>query len=433
MLDGVTRTYRLLKCLYGLKQSGRNWYEHLKKFLVERLGLQECKAVPCLFVKRHADGSTSYVVVYVDDTSINTTNLKFRNELVKAIRKEFITSDERELSFFLGADVIFKEDKMHVLRYQKIGKLLTKYGMQGSAACATPATTERLSGLDAPTCHEEAIQHPYATLEGELGYLAVSWRPDLAWITGEAARFVANPGEKHWMALKRALRYLQGTRGLGLTHTRGTPKALTAWVDANWAHPEDDWKSIGGYVIFFGDMPVSWASRRQATVAQSTAEAEYTAMGVVTMQVLFLRRVLEELGVRQARPPVIYCDNEAAIKTARNPTFSNRTKHIATKYHLAKENEGTAVEFTYVRSEHNLADIFTKPLGAEKFSGFVKELVQPAPKEEIERLELATLLLDRRGVLECHSDRENHTDTHTRTSNSVNHTIPWNSENRRIQ
>nr|KYP57248.1 Retrovirus-related Pol polyprotein from transposon TNT 1-94 [Cajanus cajan] len=143
---------------------------------------------------------------------------------------------------------------------------------------------------------------------------------------------------------------------------------MIGYTDSDWAGSIDDMKSTSGYAFSLGSGFFSWASKKQATVAQSTAEAEYIAAGETTSQAIWLWRILEEMSEQQDGLTVIYCDNRSAIAMTKNPVHHQKTKHIAFKYHFIREAETTKqIQLVYCSTEDQVADIFTKALPRAKF------------------------------------------------------------------
>ena len=111
------------------------------------------------------------------------------------------------------------------------------------------------------------------------------------------------------------------------------------------------------------DGPVSWCAQRQRTVSLSTTEAEYVAAGSASREVVWLRRLLEEVECLCSGPTVLNVDNQSAIRLIKNPEFHKRTKHIDIQHHYVRElYESGEISVSYVSSEEQLADLFTKPL-----------------------------------------------------------------------
>jgi hypothetical protein len=121
----------------------------------------------------------------------------------------------------------------------------------------------------------------------------------------------------------------------------------------------------------FGSAAVTWSSKKQPTVALSSTEAEYRGAAVAACEVAWLRTLLEDLGVQVDQQVVIHCDNLSSIQLARNPVFHARTKHIEVHYHYVRERVLAGdIDLVYVSTEEQIADIFTKALGAKKLQHF---------------------------------------------------------------
>jgi hypothetical protein len=204
----------------------------------------------------------------------------------------------------------------------------------------------------------------YATRIGELLYAAHVTRPDILYATTTLAQFTSNPAKEHWTALKRVFRYLKGTINHVLTYKGDgdpTPE-LIRFTDSDWALNAHR-KSISGYAFMLGGGVVAWSSKKQSRTALSTAEAEYVAATHAVKQLLWHKNLLKELDVPQAETSILQSDNQAAIAISHNPQFHARTKHIDIDLHFLRDYvESGDLKLTYVPSEENLADIFTKAL-----------------------------------------------------------------------
>ena len=161
----------------------------------------------------------------------------------------------------------------------------------------------------------------------------------MAEAVGELSRFLEKPTDQHWKAAKRVLRFLSRTQQLGLTFgSDGTSdRVLSGWADANWGGDLETRRSTTGYLFKVGPSIITWKSQRQATVALSTAEAEYMALCAATQEAVWLRNLLADFGFPQAGPTMIMDDNQACIGLVKNPVISTRSKHIDLKYHYVKE------------------------------------------------------------------------------------------------
>ena len=200
-------------------------------------------------------------------------------------------------------------------------------------------------------------------------------RPDIAQAVGALARYMAVPTEAHWTAAKGVLRYLKGTASLGITfggssgssQTGGRSRAVLGYCDADYAGDIDTRRSTTGYVFLYNSGAISWSSRRQATVAASTTEAEYMAEAHAAKEAIWLRKLLSDLGVAVPTTIKIMADNQSAIKLANNPVTSVRSKHIDVIYHFVRERVARdEIEFEYVPTAEMVADALTKAVPEDK-------------------------------------------------------------------
>ena len=216
---------------------------------------------------------------------------------------------------------------------------------------------------------EEFDKGRYQSAVGSLLYLSTRSRPDIAFAVGNAARYCAEPSQSHWSAVKRILRYLKGTTDMGLLYERADTK-LTGYSDADWAGDITDRKSTSGYVFMNSGSAVSWRSKKQTSVALSTAEAEYIALSSATQEAMWLRQLFVNLDkdYEMSVPTTIYEDNQSTICMTKNNQSHGRSKHVDIKYHFVREQvERQTINIMYCKSEEMTADIFTKGLGINQF------------------------------------------------------------------
>ena len=202
---------------------------------------------------------------------------------------------------------------------------------------------------------------------GSLLYLTGT-RPEIMHPVGIVGRFQANPKESHLQAVKRILKYLQGTRDFGLWYPKNADLTLHAYTDADWAVNVDDRKSTIGGAFYMGPRLVSWFSKKQNSIALSTTEAEYVAAASCCTQILWMMKTLQDFQIKCTPLVPIKCDNTSAISISKNPVMHSKTKHIPIKYHFLREQVlEQKVNLEYVPSKEQVADIFTKPLPREAF------------------------------------------------------------------
>ncbi|PKI58854.1 hypothetical protein CRG98_020753 [Punica granatum] len=187
-------------------------------------------------------------------------------------------------------------------------------------------------------------------------------------------QFMLEPRQDHWDAAMRVLRYLKQSPGQGI-FLRPTSLELEAFCDSDWASYPLTRFSITGYFIMLGGCPVSWKMKKQTTVSRSSAEAEYRAMVATVSEVIWLRSLLPSLGVQLTAPTRLLCDNQDALYITTNPVFHGRTKHIEIDRHFIREHLKSGVVATdYLPTRLQLADIFTKALGRDRFRFLLSKL-----------------------------------------------------------
>ncbi|CAI7896173.1 unnamed protein product [Closterium sp. NIES-54] len=164
-------------------------------------------------------------------------------------------------------------------------------------------------------------------------------------------------------AAKRVLRYLCSTSGLGLVLGGRRPVVLTGHADASWDDDQATQRSSQGYTFSLGSGSVSWRSTRSSSVLGSSCEAEIYAGAMAAQELRWLTYLLTDLGEPPRSPPVLYVDNKAMLTLCREHRLEHKTKHIALRYFLVGELQQCGqLRPSYVASEANTADIFTKAL-----------------------------------------------------------------------
>nr|GEU93868.1 copia protein [Tanacetum cinerariifolium] len=216
-------------------------------------------------------------------------------------------------------------------------------------------------------------QTDYRSKIESLMYLTSS-RPDIVQAVCYCARYQSRPTEEHIKEVKRIFRYLRGTINMGLWYPKGSSFGLIAFSDADHAGCIDTRKSTSGGIQFLGDKLVSWMLKKQDCTAISSAEAEYVALSTSCAQVLWLRTQLQDYGLNYNKIPLYY-DSQSAIVISCNPVQHSRTKHIHTRYHFVKEQvKNGIIELYFVRTEYQLADMFSKALPEDRFKYLVRRI-----------------------------------------------------------
>ena len=354
--------YHLKKSLYGLKQSGKQWFDKLNCYLKE-LNLKQIEEDPCVYSIK--DGNKILILaVYVDDLIIATNNHKLFTNLKKNLMRKFEIRDLGKLNLCLGLQFYQNEETKEVKISQEkyITDMMRKFGLEDAKIAITPL--EAKMNLSKNDNLPEIDSNVYQSLIGSLMYAATATRPDIMYTLSALSCFNNNPKKSHWSSAKRALRYLKGTSNIGLCF-RDIGDDLTGYADSGWGGDFDDRKSRTGFVFKLSNGAVSWESRKQKSMATSSTEAEYMALTEAAREAVYLQRFLSRFDVMaEERATEIYCDNQSAAKLVKNPVFHGRTKHIDIRHRYVRENfQKGIIEICYMPTNEMPADLLTKSLG----------------------------------------------------------------------
>ncbi|GFS32292.1 hypothetical protein Acr_00g0021800 [Actinidia rufa] len=211
-------------------------------------------------------------------------------------------------------------------------------------------------------------------LVGSLIYLTVT-RPDIAHAIHIVNQFMSAPRSTHYATVLRILRYVKGTLFHGLHFSSQSSLQLHAYSDAAWAGDPTDRCSTTGFCFFLRDSLISWRRKKQTLVAHSSTEAEYRALADTMQELLWLRWLLQDMGISHSGDTMLHCDNCSVILIAHNDVFHDRTKHIEIDCHFIRQHvvRGT-VHLLSVSSADQTADIFTKSLLPCRFDARITKL-----------------------------------------------------------
>jgi hypothetical protein len=274
--------WELVKGLYGLPQGSRIWNKAMNKGMLS-LGFTRIKCEYCLYFRTTPSGIV-LTGIHVDDFLLAASSLSQAAEFKSELASIWEISDLGEAKFCVGVAIKRDLANHHVYLSQTalIDKILSSFNM---TEC-NPVLTPMESGLALSRHDDTALSRqeeldlaklPYRRLVGLLMYLAIATRPDVALAIQKLSQFMNCYREIHWNAAKRVVRYLKGTRTLQLRLGGREPANLLGFSDASYACCPDSGKSVGAYCFSLGDGVISWAARKQKTVAQSTCDAEYIA------------------------------------------------------------------------------------------------------------------------------------------------------------
>ena len=382
---GINMTCKLNKALYGTKQASHEWNELINDFLIS-IGFTRCVSDTCMYVRKTRTGGMMMIGLFVDDLPIafDSQDEEEWNEVKEQFMSRFKMKDLGECQLILGMRIT-RDRRNKTLKIDNevhINRTLETHGMSESKATSTPATLEKLVPCPA---HEQNIVNiqQYQSIVGSLNYLAQACRPDICFAVNQLCRFASNPSPAHHRAAKHVLRYLRGTADIGLTYTGGEKTdrdiniTIEMWTDADWGGDLTDRKSTTGYVVKVAGNTVSWATKKQHTVALSTAEAEYMALSAGIQEQLSIDQLTCELMGQHAiqRPSNVYTDNQSAIAISKDDVKHQRTKHIDIRHHFIRDHIKHGINIIWTPTAQQTADILTKPLGRTRHQALRKALM----------------------------------------------------------
>lgn len=375
--NGEKLVCKLRKSLYGLKQSGRNWNNLLHSYLLQE-GFTQSQVDYCVYT-RFMQNEKVVMVVWVDDMMVAACSIRTLTSTKKILCNRFRMKDLGKLHNFLGIEFVHEVDCIRMNQSKFLCKILEKYGMANSKPRSTPYEPDVCKTCDSDSNCEPVDAKLYRGIVGSLIYAMTATRPDLSFIVTKLSQYMANPNSNHLTAAKHVLRYIKGTVEFGLCYRKvNSSLKLLAYCDADWGASVTDRRSITGFAFQLSNDSslISWKSTKQKTVALSTCEAEYMSLSAATQEAKFLLQLLNSFKLGGPFNSVLmHVDNQGALALAKNPVQHQRSKHIDIRYHFVRlDVQKGLVQLTYVPSDSNIADVFTKTLGKAKLMNFVKTI-----------------------------------------------------------
>ncbi|GJZ40853.1 putative ribonuclease H-like domain-containing protein [Tanacetum coccineum] len=312
------QVYKVEKALYGLHQAPRAWYETLSTYLLEnrfRRGIID----KTLFIKKDK-GDILLVQMYVDDIIFGSTKKSLCVEFESLMHNKFQMSSMGELTFFLGLQVMQRDDGIFISQDKYVADILKKFDFVTMKIASTPIKTHKALLKDEEA--EDVDVHLYRSMIGSLMYLKAS-RPNIMFVVYTYARFQVTPKVSRLYVVKRIFRYLKGQPKLGL------------WL-------------------------ISWKCKKQTIVVNSTTKAEYVATANCCGQVLWIQNQMLDYGFNFMNTK-IYIDNKSTICIVKNPVFHSKTKHIEIRHQFIGDSyEKRLIQVIKIHTDHNVADLLTK-------------------------------------------------------------------------
>lgn len=362
---------RLRKAIYGLKQSSRVWNDSLDTAL-KSFGLKRSDYDPCLYYRKN--GSEILILaVYVDDILLFASSQCVLENIKRELCMAFKMKTLGTAKFCLGMRITRSKNTITLDQQHYVEQILSRFGMSDCKSVTTPLNwSEKLTKDLCPKDDAERMlvdKNRYQQAVGCLNYLAQSTRPDIAFTVNLLSRFNQDPGERHWQAVKHALRYLRGTSNHCLKFHKDADDSIIGFSDADWASDPDERKSVTGFVFMAQGCAISWQSKKQQAVAISSCEAELYALSSAIQEAIWWKGLRSQLD--EDKPIQLKCDNQSIIAISGNNAFYPRVKHVDIRYNFIKDIiSKKQIELSYIPTHGQPADILTKSLDLTKTEQF---------------------------------------------------------------
>lgn len=321
-----------------------------------------------IYDKGDSTGHVYCIVGWHVDDGMETSNSKpFLHHIKECIAQCFDIKDLGPIQHFLG--IQFERDhttrQLWMHRGDYISYLLDEYDLLDCNPVHLPLNANHPFGRDTNS-YEDILDLPtlYHKIVGELLYLAVCNRADIAFAVNSLAQHNVLPSPHYYAAAKCLLRYLSGSINLHVQYGGGkADEGLHAFCDADWASSIEDRLSITGYTWFFAGGLIVHIFKKQTIHTLSSTKAEYMAVAHVLQEGLWLKSFITELHIPTPFPIVVYMDNTGAISLSKEAKNHIWSKHIDIRFHFIHEwiEKGIFLP-QWLPSHKTVADILTKAL-----------------------------------------------------------------------
>lgn len=370
---------KLHKAIYGLHQSGREWFYEIDSYL-KSINFKKFEWCNCTYVYKN----NAVLLLYVDDIIILGENQEVIQRIISIISVKYEITILGKTRNLLG--ITFEETEEGILIHQEdyIKNLEKRFKAYNIPKSTLPiAKGYSLSKRLSPKTEEEKREmrrFPYRNILGCLSFLSGRTRPDITYAVNSLSRFQENPGKVHWEILLRLLGYVISTKTFKLKLFNVQSINISCFTDADFASDIDSRTSVGGLILFLDQSPIIWRSFQQKSISLSTMESEYKSITEAAKEVKWIKCILEEcisfrLFKHTYLSATVYSDNMSAIQFASSPIENQRTKYIEVQLHfirnLIKDN---LFKLKYVNTKINVADTFTKPQTKEQIKRLTEKV-----------------------------------------------------------
>ncbi|PKU78440.1 Retrovirus-related Pol polyprotein from transposon TNT 1-94 [Dendrobium catenatum] len=322
----------LHKAIYGLKQAPHQWYNMFTLSLTS-LGFTHSKSDPSILIF-HKNSTQIYILVYVNNILITGNNDNEISALIKQLNQSYALKHLGHVHNVLCIKIQSDSNRYFLSQPHYANSILQLIGHANCKPTTNPACTKLpLTIRSDPILSDSAL---FRRIIGSLQYLTLT-HPDIAFSVNLLSQHMHNPLPTHIHLLKQLLWYINETQNFGIPITKGN-LSIRSFSDADWASDPVSRKSTSAYCSFICDNIISWKVQKQRTVVRSSTEAEYRSLAALTADIIWLRQVLSDFGIKPDQSAELHCDNMSAIAIANNPVFHTRTKHIEIDQRLVRDH-----------------------------------------------------------------------------------------------
>ena len=315
--------------------------------------------------------------VYVDDLFVLSTHAdehSLYHTFTTDLQSSWEVEDEGEISDLLNVEIRREGKDVILTQTSYIAKMLETYAPDGVPAwfqsSRAPCDDKLVHAVCEALCNKNPpdpiLLRKYQSLVGALLYCTTQTRPDAGYAVGYLGRAMGKPTPELYDQALKVLYYLYLHRDVGLRYST-SDRPIYGMRDSDWATKH----STSGSVFMWQSAAISWSSKKQATIALSSTEAEVVAASEASKEGISMRSLLQELSEHDDKPMSLAVDNQSAIAVAYNPEHHSRMKHVERRHFFVRECvENQQLVLPFVNTHENLADFFTKPLEPKKFFAF---------------------------------------------------------------
>ncbi|MBW0539772.1 hypothetical protein O181_079487 [Austropuccinia psidii MF-1] len=356
---------KLKKALYGTKQAARCWWLHLRKILLA-IGFVSGGEDPSTYTY-NGDKGKAILWIHVNDGALTASSSELLEWISSKLNQSLRIKWDAEVNNLIGISINRSNAGFKFSQPELIDKVISLQKSNVTAKSPLPMNCNLVSNTPSEMDKE------YLKRIGMILYISQGSRPDVGYAVNYLARFSMGTDTTHWDALEHLIAYLRYTRLSGiLISEKVASKELKCYVDANWGGEGD--RSTQGFILFQGCNPISWQSKRQATVASSTAQAEYMAISFAAKECLWMSNLFCDITGEII--PQILSDNKTAIGISTDSMNRKQTRHLWRDFNLINEYIiKKKLILSWISTKVQLADIMTKALGYVNIKRFTDNVI----------------------------------------------------------